>query len=235
MIAGLLALIAATGGVVYLHRQIAQTEQLEAKRRARKLAAVRAAGPLALSAIGEYAKECAAALKQLRRQCGDGPGLHGGQTDLPAVPALPTEVITVFSEFIEYSEGNDADLIEELMRDIQVMQSRMRGLISDLANPEVSLSKGFIVDNMIHAGSIYAQGAAAFEFFRRMSEKLPAAVTWNDVKSALRNMEVDENRYPDTFAEIDRLSERSPGPARWVERKSIQQGSPSAAPQCAPT
>jgi hypothetical protein len=126
LISGLLALGAAIAGIVYLHRQIRQTEELEGKRRAKKLAAIRAVGPLALSAIGEYAKQCTNVLKALHVQCGTGLALPSSSV---ALPDVPNETITLFSDFIEYSDDDEADLIEELMRDIQVQQSRLRGLV----------------------------------------------------------------------------------------------------------
>lgn len=218
LIMGLMALASAVAGVAYLHRQIRQTEELEDKRRERKLAAVKAVGPLALSIIGDYAKQCTDALKDLHHQCGNNPALPPSGVVSPAVPPVPKETVTLFSEFIEYSEGADADLIEELMRDIQVQQSRLRGVVSNIANPNMMVTKRNIEEYLIDAGSVYAKGAASFDFFRRRSKKLPAEITWDQVKSGLRIMDVDETRYPDVFARIDQLAAQSTGPKRWADR-----------------
>ena len=71
LITGLLALGAAIAGVVILHKQIRQTQKLEDARRARKVASLKAVGPLSLGAIIEYAKTCTKELKALYKACGD--------------------------------------------------------------------------------------------------------------------------------------------------------------------
>jgi hypothetical protein len=220
LFAGLLALVAAIVSVKYLRKQINQTEQLEAKRRARKLAAIRASGPLALAAIADYAEGCVKVLTDVYRQCGEDPGVTGASgIKIPALPSLPKDTVTLFSEFIEYSESPDADLIEELMRDMQVMQTRMSKLSLDIQNPNMTTTKTYIEGNLIRVGAIHARGAAAFKFFRRMSEALPTAdITWAQIKSALRSLDVDENRYPEVYARLDRRAEQSSGPKLWADR-----------------
>lgn len=218
LIAGLMALAAALVGVVYLHRQIRQTEKLEGARRARKLAAVRAVGPLALSTMIEYSVQCTEVLKDLHRQCGTNPALPPSGVVTPAIPPVPQEPVSVLSEFIEFSRPADVDLIEELMRDIQVQQSRLRGTASNIANPSMMVTKRNIEEYLIDAGLIYAKASASFNFFRRRAEKLPTDITWDQVRSGLRNMFVYDTSYPDVYARIDQLAAQSTGPRRWADR-----------------
>jgi hypothetical protein len=52
-----------------------------------------------------------------------------------AVPAPPPESIELLREFIEYSEEPEPKLIEELLRRLQIQQSRMQRLAADVENP----------------------------------------------------------------------------------------------------
>ena len=131
--------------------------------------------------------------------------------------------MTFLSESIEFSEGNDADLIEELMRDIQVQSARLRGLVSDIPDANISVSKRNIEEYLINTAAIYAKASAGFEFFRRMSKKLPPDITWDNVASALRNMDVYPQSYASVYERIDRAALGSSGPKRWTDRSDDEE------------
>jgi hypothetical protein len=176
---------------------------------------LRATGPLALASLVEYAIPCAEGLKDLHCQCRDGV-LPQDNVKRPDFPSVPSEGITLLSEFIEYAEPGQADLIEELLRAIQVQVARLRSLLGGIGKSTVLIRKENIDEYLINTACIYAMAGAAFDYFRRKSDELPKSVSWENVKSALRNVEVSENRYPETYGLIDRLALQNPnGPPRW--------------------
>jgi hypothetical protein len=134
VIAGGLALLGAYIGARAVQRQIRGTLEIERRRRARRLAAIRAVGPLTLSAIVAYGRTCADQLTQLHAACVDH-SLPAGVKMEGAVPAPPPESIELLREFIEYSEEPEPKLIEELLRRLQIQQSRMQRLAADVENP----------------------------------------------------------------------------------------------------
>ena len=68
------------------------------------------------------------------------------------------------------------------------------------------VTKRNIEEYLIDAGLIYAKASASFNFFRRRAEKLPTDITWDQVRSGLRNMFVYDTSYPDVYARIDQLA-----------------------------
>ncbi len=213
LLAGVLALIGAAAGAYFLHRQIRQNWSIEDKRRVRKRAALRATGPLALASISEYAIACVPPLKDLHQQC-KGQRLAASTIRVPSIPSVPTESITFLSDFIEYSEPGETDLIEQLLREIQVQSGRLKTMLLNIGSPNWMVTKSNIEEYLIDTAGIYARAAASFNFFRGKSDKLPTQVNWEDVKAALRNLDVHESNYSDVYDRIDRAAQTSDGPTR---------------------
>jgi len=129
--------------------------------------------------------------------------------------AAPAETIAFLSEFIEYSEPTDTVLVRDLLSDIQVQTARLRGTLSAIGRDDKMITRDNLEDYIIDTGCIYARAPAAFDFFRGRSDSLPAYVTWDNVKSSLRQMDFYENSFTDLYEKIDRWAEKSPDPKRW--------------------
>jgi hypothetical protein len=80
------------------------------------------------------------------------------------------------------------------------------------------VSKQWIEELIISAGELHAKGAASFDFFRRRSQRLPPDISWDEVRAALRYMDVYEDNYPEVFARIEQHAANSTGPKRWANR-----------------
>jgi hypothetical protein len=170
--------------------------------------------PLALSGLVDYARKCAAVWKSLIDQCGDDYFLPK-TARVPSIPDEPTESITVLSEFIEFSGAGETDLVEEVLREIQIQNARMRAIPADIERNV--FGKGPINTGLRDAASVYAQASAMFGFSRGLDDDLPRSVTWDDVRQGLRNMDIWDIDYPDVYAQIDKEAEKSTGPKRFAK------------------
>ena len=216
LIAGVLALLGAGIGAWFLQAQIRQTWKVEASRRDRKRAALRAVGPLALATIFEYAKSSAASLRELHGKCR---GEHGvlpttGVTR-PSVPTMPSEAITLLSDFIEYSDAGEAGLIVQLLSEMQIQSARLNDTVSTIGRDDKMITKRNIENYLQDTATIYALATAGFDFFRERSGRLPTEVTWDDVKKALRQMDFYETSFRELYETINTYAKESIGPRRW--------------------
>jgi hypothetical protein len=71
---------------------------------------------------------------------------------------------------------------------------------------------------IIDAATIYAGSAAVFDYARQQTDILPLTVSWDDVRTSLRNARVWENDAPQVYATIDRLAQLSDGPSEPGQR-----------------
>lgn len=215
LITGILAVIGAAIGAAYLHAQIRQTWSIENVRRARKRAALRAVMPLALARIVEYSKSCAETLQEFHSWSNGRILSATGKTE-PTIPNLPEETITILSQFIEYSQPGETVLIEDLLREIQVQSGRLRDIFSDICRLDVMVTKDNIEDYLIDTAGVYARASACFNFARGLTDKLPTEVSWDNVRSALRNLRVYDTQYPGVYEQINKAAETSAGPKRFA-------------------
>ena len=81
--------------------------------------------------IGQCNRVCDDALKDLHRQCKDNrlPRLN---VEVPPLPAVPTEAVWLLSDFIETADAGEADLIVELLNDLQLQSAKVRGMIANI-------------------------------------------------------------------------------------------------------
>lgn len=213
LIAALIAVGAAWSAYRTATRQIKQNDLQEKNRRRRKHASVRAVLPLALSQTSEYAQKSTYALIKLIQFCKDETLPPNSQTtDLRQI--LPNETLQVFAEFIEYSDDIDTSLIETLVTQIQIHDSRVRGINRDKDDPNLMefIKKNYIGELIIDAASIYAAAGAMFEYARRREKQPPTTVIWENVRSALRNMGIWEDKYQKIYKIIDRKEIITKGP-----------------------
>lgn len=103
-----------------------QTDRIEARRRRRKHAAIRAVLPLALAQVTTYAESSAHALRDLITKCVDG-ALPPNAAPEDLITQLPSETLKTLAEFIEYSD-KEVEVLESTVALIQIHESRLRGL-----------------------------------------------------------------------------------------------------------
>jgi hypothetical protein len=213
LIAALVAILAAGIAFHNTTRSLREGERLEMRRRRRKHAALRAVLPLALAQLTDYAERSARALDDLLHRC------TGGQLPPNTAPQsltqqLPSSALKTLADFIEYSDEADVWILEVTVAWIQIHESRLRGLVRDNhdpANRRVILPTE-IEARLIDAASIYAGAAAAFDYARRRQEQMPSHVSWDSVRTALRNMQFWDDQYPNLYAILEEREKRTAGP-----------------------
>lgn len=212
LIGASVALLAATIAWINASRQIRHVAELEVKRRSRKQMALRAVLPLGLSAISEYAEKTSGALNSLRMQCVE--GALPDEVEIVKFPNVPSDTIETMAEFIEFSDDLNVRLFEKLLARIQVQSARISDLASRLGakSGRGVIQRHSIEGYIIDAASIYAGAAAAYDYARQETEKLPSDITWDSVRSALRNMYRWKGDIPGIYEKIDRFAEKSSGP-----------------------
>jgi hypothetical protein len=132
------------------------------------------------------------------------------------LPAVPAEAVSLLSDFIEFSYVGEADLIFELLSDIQLQSAGLRGLISDIGRDDMMITKDNIDDYLIDTATIYARASAGFDFFRHRSDTLPTGISWEQVKSAARQLDLCETTYSDLCARIDPVRSAIGRPGAWT-------------------
>jgi hypothetical protein len=182
-------------------RTVSNARKLELWRRSRKHAALRAVLPLALSEVSDYAERTTKPLLVLHGNCINGTLIHAGVA-APKFEQVPLDVIRAFSEFIEFSDDTDVQLFVRLIRRIQVHQARLRGLTDKIEDQDETSAEGWIEAMMLQSAIIYAGAAAAFDYGRAKTDKLPEDVDWAGVRSALDNMGLWDFEMPELHERI---------------------------------
>ncbi len=188
LLAGVLAVTAAAAGVIYVQKQIKQAEAHERRRLRRRYRAQKAAMPLTLSSLCDYAKESAWKLSQcrdlLRRQ--QHPSLEALGEFEP--PKLSVEVVTALQRMVEASSKSRAKPFIALLSDLQVHTARWRGLMESLVGdrPGVGYAVGYFDSEIVEAAELYARASDLFAVTRPDPEPDIAAPT--TLSSALRLM-----------------------------------------------
>lgn len=205
LIASSIAILAALIAWFNTSRTLKANAKLETKRRTQKFNSLRAVLPLSLSEISAYCVSSAHTLENLWGQCVEN-SLPKNADISPDFPIMPTETVNVFAEFIEYADSLDAALFQKLLERLQVFRSRIRDIARVLErddNNEIVLAIN-IEEYVLDAAAIYACAAAAFDFGRHKTDVLPRNVTWDQVRSALRNMKLWDQDIPEAYETITR-------------------------------
>ena len=213
LIAAVVAVVAVIVAFKNTDRSLAHAERLEANRRRRKHAAVRAVLPLALSQVIAYAEQSARALNDLIRKC-EGETLPAGVVAESLVEPLPSETLKSLADFIEYTDTTTVEVLESTVAWIQIFDSRMRALVQHNNDPAKTWVvvrteiEGLIVD----AATIYAGVASAFDYARRRRAQMPSELLWDAVIGALRNMRLWDDEHPRVHQIVEGRRSRSVGP-----------------------
>jgi hypothetical protein len=127
---------------------------------------------------------------------------------------LPAETLRTLAEFIEASDAIDVGVIEKTVACIQIHDSRLRGMVEDNRDPTQSrgVIRAQIETYIIDAAIIGAGAAVVFDYARRQTEELPAALKWDEVGRALGNMLLWEDHYPRLWKNLETREHMSPDP-----------------------
>jgi hypothetical protein len=142
LLTGLGAVVAAFFTVVKLRQQIDQTQKLANDQRRRRARSARAALPLALSQLAEYATSCIVEMHDLRLffQPDGSIDRSRGEEIFAAwtLPPLAENILSVLKECIESVEDEPAQAIVELIRHLQIQRARLADYISRKAYASAS-------------------------------------------------------------------------------------------------
>ena len=199
LIGGGFALIAAAIGWFAINRQIRQSDIQEQERIRAKRAAARAALPLALAAIGEYAEDCAERLALLL------PNID--QEALPEDaewrgPRLPTEALLDIRTLVETLPSKEGAAFAELLSKIQIQASRLRSIRpSRLPNRVGIVVRSNIEQYIIDCAEIFARSGSLFRYGRGLVDEVPIDTpTQDEILSALVQI--------GSLDELDRIRDR---------------------------
>ena len=138
LVIGLVAAILSALMIWQIRGQIKQQDEIEDRRRARKLRALKAKLPVALTEINEYAEDNLLALLQSlarwnHEQCGDWGEPKKLGPEQFELSDFPAEALAVVTEAIEAAEECDAVVLSHLASFSQVNRSRLKGLRNALS------------------------------------------------------------------------------------------------------
>ena len=195
LVSGILAIAGAAIGALLLYLQLRQERRRELERRRRQHSASRSMLPIALSAITEYIESIARDLRRIRAESGDHEVQIGSLTAWKP-PPIPDVQATMLTEVIESASDEIAEVLSELLRQLQVQTSRIRFLRTRAA-AQHHLSVHELKDNIRYAARIYALSASLFSYARRESDAAQSEITDKDKRAALRafgfpSHEIDE-------------------------------------------
>lgn len=168
--------------------QIASTQAQADHDRKGRLRAVRASLPTTLSLVSEYAQEAAKVLNGSWPEGSNAPGVRPYQRFRvqAEIPKFPVAAMSVLERIVELTDVEPiAERIESILREVQVLSSRTRPLVS---GDDIELK--WLASHVLQAAAIYARTETLFSYARRRSEGLHAADLWERVDAALRVMNI---------------------------------------------
>ena len=191
-------------------RSIEHAAQLEQFRRSRKHVATRVLLSGALAQAKEYAQRSARILVDLTYMCRD--KVLPADAKIPdTLPApLPSDALKALADFIEYADSADVGVVEGTIKMIQIHDSHVRSVLSDHKDPGRVALRSEIEESIIAAACVYAGAESGLEYGRGRADQLPAAVTWDNVRDALRSMGFPG--YSELRERLDDVRGESTGP-----------------------
>lgn len=181
LITGLLALLAAGIAAYFLWRQISQEQSRHEELIQRKLRAVRAGLPIALSEIHEYADRCIDVLCHIagKRTSTEDEYDHENELQIlksvPPVPDYPANAFKALQSTIEYADTTDAAALRRIIAFSQIQNSRFRSLVSRLvhnSDPSFVVTSSNIYNGVRDAIGMRLHAARAFDYGRETSEHI---------------------------------------------------------------
>lgn len=166
LVAGALAFVGALLTVLYLSKQIQQTEHMEKERRKREENAIKAALPLSLSEISDYATLSIKLLNYFAPASGPNRVMAAA----PTLPSFPADAVSVISECVRYADDKVVGDLSTLLSKLQIQHSRLKDLFERAMHTNQHLSRFRAVGGMIDAAEIHAKAASLFAYGRNTSD-----------------------------------------------------------------
>ncbi|GAA0215697.1 hypothetical protein QOZ96_000686 [Brevundimonas nasdae] len=206
LLGAIFTLLAAVYGAWFVLRQIQQNDQQEQDRKARRLRAQRAAMPLVMSDVCEFAEQSVERLKRalpVARQYGS---VTGNRFTVRA-PRLASDAVKEITAMIEAADGAEADAYIDLLAELQVHLARWRSFKADLTARRKGRVPRDIEVEFVDAAEIYARASNLLAIARpaRQPEEGPMSR-----RSAMTVLGLHDAMYDDAKGYAERMDGRTP-------------------------
>lgn len=200
---GLLALGAALLGVIFLRRQIQQSDRQERQRLQRQQNAVRATLPLTLSGLVETLRRMLLALAAAAAEVRE-----AGFSSSFDPPPTPTEHIAELQAVIASTdERTVTEPISEIIREIQTLWARVN-VLRDRREQKRRVGLRQNIDEwIIQTAQIHALVESLFAYARSEEIRGPISVGWDRAESVLFHLGLETSTLVGT---VKRGLEKSP-------------------------
>lgn len=193
---GALALAAAVFGVIYLRRQITQSDRHERERLERQHNAVRATLPLTLSGLIEAMRQMLIALDDAKRDV-----RADGFASNFEPPATPVQHITELQAVIE-STGDRTVIepISQVIREIQTLWSRTQVLGNEREQRRRAGLERNVDEWIIQAAQVHALIESLFNYARGESQTGPTEVAWERAEFPIFQLGIESKSLVERIA-----------------------------------
>lgn len=200
---GALALAAALLGVLFLKRQIKQSDRHERERLQRQENAVRATLPLTLNGLIESLRRMLLALDGVKAEVRE----KGFASNFDP-PATPTEHIAELQDVIASTDRRTViEPILQIIREIQTLWARVETLRDEREQKRRAGLEQNIDDWIIQSAQIHALIEGLFDYARAESNDGPTAVGWERTESIIFHLGIESKTLVER---IKRGLEKSP-------------------------
>jgi hypothetical protein len=203
LVAAVFAIAAATIGAGAVFYQVNQTTASEENRSRMRARALRAALPLALSELSDYAKKCADIHIFLLSQQTNGIIRAAGIQ----FPSLPSGLVSGFTDLIETSDEAHGRPLIDLIRRIQVQHARALNIQERATGQQAGslLLASNLIAAVFDAAEIFARCGALFMYSRGEATEPAQSITFVNVADALSTLLIS---YQDMAAFADAFKHR---------------------------
>jgi hypothetical protein len=176
-----------------VQRQIKQAENAIEAARAKEEFASRAVLPFALTSLHTYVARVIQQLTAMR------PPL--GHDETVVAQELPMDDVDAIRDCIRYAVAAEAERIAEMLKFLQIQNSRYRGFCLDIAEGRNSPSPFQLQERIIDALTLFSLLERAFVYARGENYQSPKAISSELMNGVLLNRLQDN---PEIMEEIDR-------------------------------
>jgi hypothetical protein len=210
LVTGVLAIVAAFIGGGFVHYQTQMARVADRDRLTRRHAAARSTLPIVLSGMMEYARHVGAGLRRLYLSSADDSVPRDAIVGWE-IPLLPTDATRALSEVIEAASNEMAEVISDLLSQLQVQNVRLRGMKDDaiVGTPgRRNLLKIELDSYIIDIADIYARCEALLGYARRETDTANADPSSEDLRRALFLMGFHEAAFDRVKEALQRRAQR---------------------------
>ncbi|WP_024352786.1 hypothetical protein [Brevundimonas naejangsanensis] len=206
LVGAIFTLLAAVYGAWFVLRQIQQNDRQEQDRKARRLRAQRAAMPLVMSEVCEFAEQSVERLKRALAVAKQ----HGSVTGTrmtPRAPKLAPGAVKEITAMVEAADGAEADAYIDLLAELQVHLARWRSFEADLRARRNGRVPRDIEIEIVDAAEIYARASNLLAVARpgRRPDEGPMSR-----RSALTVLGLHDIMFDDAKGYAERTDARAP-------------------------